>query len=387
MDSEGNHQGDTVSSPSLTDETLAKTLTSSCSLHAPPQLPTLTLDLISEILTTLPVKHLLQLKSVSKSWNYLISDPKFAIKHLRLSNTYLVHPNRSSNNVLQSYLLDSIFTDGVTTNSIAQLELPSNQFSCVGSFNGVLLLVSEHGGFLNLLLWNPSIRKFKELPSLEKKQNVLRHELIYGFGYDVTANAYKVVVGLHVRDTNHEVKVHTLGTNSWKTIPKFPFGCVPLQFLGKSVSGTINWLVAREYDNKFQDCIVSLDLGNESCKEVLLPKEVDASTLRLRWYLGVLRDCLCLVFGHDVWIMKEHGNNDSWAKLYSVSFMRDFPSSFATIEVLHIFEDGRLLLDCIYEGERTRKLVFHNSRNGTFKFSESKIMRDVCVESLISPCS
>jgi len=241
-----------------------------------------------------------------------------------------------------------------------------------------------------LRLWNPSIRKFKELPSLQKQQNHLRQDFIYGFGYDVITNAYNLVVGLRLRDDksrnfvdNHEVKVHTLGTNSWKTIQKFPFGCVPLQVLGKFVSGTINWLVYDEYDKEIQ--IVSLDLGKESYKEVLLPKEVHASTLH--FYLGVLRDCLCLVFGHDVWIMKEHGNKDSWTNLYSVSYVRDHPSSYVTIEVLHIFEDGHVLLDSISTEECTKKLVFYNSINGTTKFSEPKIIHDVCVESLISPCS
>ncbi|KEH32860.1 putative F-box domain-containing protein [Medicago truncatula] len=383
-------QRDAVSSPSLTDETLAKALTSSLSLHAPPQLPTLPLDLISEILTRLPVKLLLQLRSVCKSWNSLISDSKFAMKHLRLSNTHLVHTSiNSSNYVLKSYPLDSVFDD-VTTNPIVQVEFPSDvSVYHVGSFNGILCLLSDFGDYMILRLWNPSIRKFKELPSLQKQQNHFRQDLIYGFGYDVITNAYNVVVGLRVRDTsakfvdNHEVKVHTLGTNSWKTIQKFPFGCVPLQLLGKFVSGTINWLVYNEYHKEIQ--IVSLDLGNESYKEVLLPKEVDVSTLR--WHLGVLRDCLCLVFGHDVWIMKEHGNKDSWTKLYSVSYMRDHLSSYATIEVLHIFEDGRVLLDSISTEECTKKLVFYNSRNGTTKFSEPKIMHDVCVESLISPCS
>ena len=395
MDSEGNHhQRDAVSSPSLTDEAIAKALTS-LSLHAPPQLPTLPLDLISEILTRLPVKLLLQLRSVCKSWNCLISDSKFAMKHLRLSNTHLVHTSinsyssSSSKYVLKSYPLDSVFAD-VTTNPIAQLEFPSDiSVYHVGSFNGILCLATDYGCYMIVRLWNPSIRKFKELPSLEKQQNHLRQDLIYGFGYDVITNAYNVVVGLRVRDMsghfvdNHEVKVHTLGTNSWKTIQNIPFGCVPLQLLGKFVSGTINWLVYNEYDKEIQ--IVSLDLGNESYKQVLLPNEVDVSTLR--HHLGVMKDCLCLVFGHDVWIMKEHGNKDSWTKLYSVSYMRDHPSSYATIEVLHVFEDGRVLLDSISTEEWTKKLVFYNSRNGTTKFSEPKIIHDVCIESLISPCS
>ncbi|MCI53759.1 F-box/kelch-repeat protein, partial [Trifolium medium] len=65
-------------------------LTLSVSSDAEP-LPTLSLDLIEEILCRLPVKLLVQLRCVCKSWNALISDPKFAKKHLSRSTTRLVH--------------------------------------------------------------------------------------------------------------------------------------------------------------------------------------------------------------------------------------------------------------------------------------------------------
>jgi hypothetical protein len=65
---------------------LATTLTGTL-ISAPP-LPTLPFDIIAEILCRLPVKLLLQLQCLCKSLNSLISDPKFAKKHLLLSTNY-----------------------------------------------------------------------------------------------------------------------------------------------------------------------------------------------------------------------------------------------------------------------------------------------------------
>lgn len=79
------------------------TLTSS-----PPPLPTLTFDLIEEILCMLPVKLLLQLRCLCKSFNSLISDPKFSKKHLRLSTTrHNLMVTYTKNNSSELLLLDS----------------------------------------------------------------------------------------------------------------------------------------------------------------------------------------------------------------------------------------------------------------------------------------
>ncbi|MCI00435.1 F-box protein, partial [Trifolium medium] len=65
------------------------------------------------------------------------------------------------------------------------------------------------------------------------------------------------------------VKVHTLGTDSWKSVSVFPFVGVYVQSSGQYASGTINWLVYMEIKQGIeikQDrfFIASLDLGNES---------------------------------------------------------------------------------------------------------------------------
>ncbi|MCH81608.1 F-box/kelch-repeat protein [Trifolium medium] len=50
-----------------------------------PPLPTLPEDVIPQILCRLPVKLLIQLRCVCKSWNALISDSEFLKKHRRMS--------------------------------------------------------------------------------------------------------------------------------------------------------------------------------------------------------------------------------------------------------------------------------------------------------------
>jgi len=131
-------------------------------LHAPP-LPTLPFELVVDILTRLPVKFLMQLRSVCKSWKSLISDPDFAKKHLRVSNTrhrvLLMFSELSPEFIIMTYPLYSVSTE--VTPTATQLEYPPgnrNRFECiVGSCHGIICIKLYCNFFV---LWNPSIRKF-----------------------------------------------------------------------------------------------------------------------------------------------------------------------------------------------------------------------------------
>jgi len=112
---------DAVSSPFPTKETI-----STKRRRRRKSLPILPFDLVSEILCRLPVKLLLQLRCVCKSWNSLISDSNFAKKHLRTSTpTHLIHTltdvvtirdgviydSYEFKYVLKSYTFDSVLTN------------------------------------------------------------------------------------------------------------------------------------------------------------------------------------------------------------------------------------------------------------------------------------
>ncbi|XP_024640633.1 F-box/kelch-repeat protein At3g23880 [Medicago truncatula] len=328
-------RNDTVSSPILTEKTITTkpqqligTLISS-SLHSSP-LPTIPFDLIPEILYRLPVKPLMQFRCVCKWWNSLISDPKFAKKHFRFSTTCLIHiltySSLSQKYTIKSYPLDSLFTKDVACKKIAQHEIPSNHA-------------------------NPSIRKFIQLPPLELQLNGYILQM-HGFGHDPISDNYKVVVVFLDYDSTDNNKtdvkvVHNVGTNIWKDIKEtFQYDrFIVEQKSGKYVNGTINWLASKDY-SKGQRFIASFDLGNESYKKVLLPdcdyRAIDSLTL----HLSVFGNCLCWISSNDVWIMKEYGMTASWTKLFTIPFMPSY-----------------------------------------YFFANFEFILEVCVESLISPCS
>jgi F-box interacting protein len=370
-------------------------------------LPVLPLDVIPEILCRLPVKLLLQLRYVCKSWNSLISDPKFAKKQFRVSTTrnlhFLLYTHRSGKYILTSYPIDSIFTN-ITSNFI-QFEYSPNSFdgdypwfnhyNFIGSCDGILCIADGYKGLV--ILWNPSIRKFKEL-SLFQKPNVITHvHMSFGFGYDSSKDNYKVVVVLDyvmpdptISENNWvnkiEVKVHTLGTGIWRSIQEYPFGGVPVPVMersGKFVSGTINWLFSKESFCKCPRFIVSFDLANESYQKILPPNfgGVDVCNLSA---LGVLRDCLCVTSGDDVWIMKEYGNQESWTKLFTVPYERELTTSHVRAKAVYIFEDDQVLLKFIGDD---LPLILYDPKSGTLKSTNFENVPEICVESLISPCS
>uniref|UniRef100_A0A1S4B203 F-box/kelch-repeat protein At3g06240-like n=1 Tax=Nicotiana tabacum TaxID=4097 RepID=A0A1S4B203_TOBAC len=111
------------------------------------------IELITEILSRLPVKSLLRFRCVSKYWLSLISSPEFAYTHL-----------------------------GIAANSYP-VKKPRGYVRIVGSVNGLVCLVIEEKYFL---LWNPSIRKFKKLPDPRGGDYIM-----YGFGYDEFHDDYK----------------------------------------------------------------------------------------------------------------------------------------------------------------------------------------------------
>jgi hypothetical protein len=52
--------------------------------------------------------------------------------------------------------------------------------------------------------------------------------------------------------------------------------------------------------------IVSFDLAKESFQKISPPSIGGVDVCDLSQSLGVLRDCLCVTFGDDIWIMKEY---------------------------------------------------------------------------------
>jgi F-box interacting protein len=238
-------------------------------------------------------------------------------------------------------------------------------------------------------LWNPSLRKFEDLPPVCDSEIF---QMLHGFGYDPISDNYKVVVVFGYLDREdsidndfslNEVKVLTLGgTDSWKSVSKFPFAIQSFQRSGQYVSGTINWSVSMGTER----FIASFNLGNECYQKIDLPDDL-GKVDDCKSHLTVFKDCLCMILGENVWVMKEYGNKESWTKLFTISCMRDpFASSYPNIHGIHVFEDEQVLL--VYSGTGNKRFghISYNHKNDTSKLIELEDIPGVCVESLISPC-
>ncbi|XP_013470404.2 F-box/kelch-repeat protein At3g23880 [Medicago truncatula] len=367
-------------------------------------LPFLSFDLVTEILCQLPVKNLLQLRCICKSWNSLIShDSEFTMKHLRLSTSNLDRHHLFLSSLRTSRLLHlsdssiSSFFSPPSTTSFTQINHYSpilnknlNFGERVSTYDGMLCVRIDSS---SALLCNPSIRKFKILPPLiNPDQNYLQSS--FTLVYDRFTNNYKIYSLSKTTDGYKQVNVHTLGTDYWRKIQDFPKHYYLVQNPGISLSDTVNWLVY--HDRSFARVIVSLDLENELCQELFHPLYNYKPGTCIA--LGVLRDCLC-IFSHsdkfsDVWIMKEYGNVESWTKLLSVPQMGGCGCYIYT-KVLYISEDGLMLIYFFKRGKF--RLAVYDSINDTLKIPEIQnnihdlvkevYLPEVYIETLISPLS
>ncbi|XP_035545563.1 F-box protein CPR1-like [Juglans regia] len=89
---------------------------------------------------------------------------------------------------------------------------------------------------------------------------------------------------------------------------------------GTLASGCLHWVVNRKFKFDDSDLIVAFDLTVESFREVPMPK---CAVEKFQIDVGVLGRCFCMVANYydirvDVWVMKEYGVKESWAKLFTV---------------------------------------------------------------------
>ncbi|KAL3506568.1 hypothetical protein ACH5RR_031950 [Cinchona calisaya] len=208
-------------------------------------MPNILEDVIIEILSWLPVKSLLRIRCVSKSWLSLISSPNFIKLHVTKSfNNHEYTRHRlvfRSLEVADNYykfrfkqgFFHPTFYDAQTTEPIDMDDSigcnedvfvgPSPRMvyfpivNIVGSYNG-LICVTSYG---DIFLWNPSIRKSRKLPNFPPRLNSNNVYEFYAYGYDESNDDYKVfriLCGSEYYGTKGCLDLYSRNTNSWRRI-------------------------------------------------------------------------------------------------------------------------------------------------------------------------
>ncbi|KAL2898842.1 F-box protein CPR1 [Bienertia sinuspersici] len=177
-------------------------------------------EIITSILSRLPVKSLLRFKCVSKTWNSLISSPHLIALHLTqslTSNNRLLILNYGSHLEFTPLLLCSD-SEAKTSRFDLPAFVSGYDVSVCGSCNGLLALVCKNGddpSLLEVILWNPSTKSHLVLPPTpnDDDDDDLAKEFLgfsFGFGYDCSNDDYKIV---RIVDYFHPKDDSDAGTN------------------------------------------------------------------------------------------------------------------------------------------------------------------------------
>ncbi|XP_074271030.1 F-box protein CPR1-like [Silene latifolia] len=289
--------------------------------------------IVVEILTRLPVKTLIRLKSVCKSLNSLISSRDFTRLYLsHQSLTSSAADNRlilAGNGRINCYQLDPHATTSTTT--FVYDETSASISSIIGTSNGLLCIRLTRGNFSEYCILNPTTRINRCIPALHEKHGVVHN---YGFGFDHENLDYIIVVVFDYRN-NCAVKtritsVYSLNKNSWRVVNEIAVATDSMQaFRRYGVlidNNLLHWMFLIPALHKHR--IGCFDICKKKWTDgVLLPRFYYDPTWRKKSYLvdfGLVDDCLFSTFKDEienryhVWVMKEYGVQDSWVMLLSI---------------------------------------------------------------------
>ncbi|XP_026377606.1 F-box protein CPR1-like [Papaver somniferum] len=336
-------------------------------------------DIYREILLRLPVESLLVCKCICKNWYALITSSDFVSTHITVQekNPILILDNYISN-VLYSIGYDSLLASSVC--DIIEMDYPFKSDSTsprlLGVCNGLASLwlsVLDYKyksewpiSWNTVCFWNPATREYKEIPKSPYAFK-LHHISLHAFGYDCKTNDYKLIIGVDARLSEHTtlVQVYTLASNSWKIGKTVPYLFQHDKIPKVLVNGDLHWLGIAQ-GNLF---LLSLDISDESFKEIELPKEFSEKDKDLM-SLGELEGCISvLVFSlvngvksHiEVWVMLDYGVLESWSKHHAIDYSNSIFTglehsrlvrSFENGEILFLSGDGLLLYDPKHGGGR-----------------------------------
>ncbi|CAN6830638.1 unnamed protein product [Brassica oleracea] len=360
-------------------------------------------DVVELILERLPVKSLLRLRSVSKTW-------KFTIQTRRFQERQLSHRRRSRDPdiLLVQYARDGCMnTDArrfVFGSSIAYTVcFPTSCRSvCHYICDGLVCFYTDHDPSVCVVVVNPATRWHQSLPLARYQQlsiDRVAKKLFsacdkFGFGKDKLRGTYKPVIlynsyelGL---DNVTTCEVFDFSINTWRYVhPASPYQIIVLH-APVYLDGSLCWLTECE-----ETKVLSFDLHTETFQVICKAPFSHVHDL-FRFSMCILDNCLCVSESNwptqDIWLLDSSGGNiNTWKKMYSIDLTKPLRwcghhggSPVLTIAVL---EKNKLL---IRGHGRMKPLVIYDLHTKSYElvFTANKPFASVChFESLFSALS
>ncbi|KAL8497490.1 hypothetical protein ACS0TY_020992 [Phlomoides rotata] len=290
-------------------------------------------EILIEILVKLPAKSLIRATSVCKPWRSLIRSPSFISAHLSSSENQALLRRYDIHKAREHY---TVFPKrgpfGIKSSELDfPFKCPIGYFRIVGSCDGLVCLSNDL--FTDPsppVILNPAIRNHVVLPKSLVNPNE-PHLVVLGFG--VASNVYKVVRLVYCRNdygfiAPPQAEIFSLGTGRWRKLSGIDVRIRLLEYVWCPIffKGFVYWIgYQRKSENNDCNSILSFHFGDEVFGEIMFPEELereDVTSLSLAimgeslgaiTINGEIGDLRC-----DVWMMKDHGVNESWTRLYRI---------------------------------------------------------------------
>jgi len=369
-------------------------------------------EILAVIFSRLPVKSLLQFRSISKSLKSIIDSHNFTSLHLKNSlNRSLIL--RHEFNLYQLQIDDDDFSKSIIPLNHPFKTAPVTRASfmpLIGSCNGLLAISNSQICFTDpygpneITIWNPNTRKHRIIPFLPLPiPNILQSEnidragvCVHGFGFDSLSGDYKIlriswIADLHYSFDPH-VRLFSSKTNSWKIIPSMPHALYYTQAMGVFLENSLHWVMTPTIKESHPCFIVAFNLTLEIFNVVPLPADIEGEEVNInegfKIDIAVLGGCLCMTLNYettkiDVWVMKEYGFRDTWCKLFTLE-ESCFNKSLKSLKPLcYSSNRSKVLLEI-----NLKELFWYDLKNEQVSYVEGIPYLDeamICVESLVPP--
>lgn len=326
-------------------------------------------ELLVEVLARLPVKRLLQYRSVCKAWLTLISSQSFVQRHLNQTaadpknETFIAHTYQVK---IPNHKISLLRLDDLDNPINLQHPFPSSvspaEMEVVGSCNGLLCLTNPLG---HICLWNPAMKRVKDISDFAIRIVDSTGEVSVGFGFDGMTNDYKVVRIVWTsrsENTPGRVEVYSLNRASWREIEvevnfELIHGCCRL-----IVKGNPYWTgLAHRWEVKKQ-FFVSFDVQNEVFSKIPWPDQCMNRNGRRQGYGTIMefRDSFAVAVGKyvdgritelSIWAMDDNIDGEcSWTEKITVGPILGFS------RILGCLKNG----DLVGENSNERQLILYD---------------------------
>ncbi|CAH8345822.1 unnamed protein product [Eruca vesicaria subsp. sativa] len=313
-------------------------------------------DVVELILERLPVKSLLRLKSVSKTW-------KLTIETRRFQERQLIHSSQARDpDILFVHFDDhGLKTDArrlvVGSSVVYTVCFPTLCNSvCPCICDGLVCFYNYYDPSVSVVVANPATRWHQSLPRA-RIQNLLVDRIIkkifafsynkLGFGKDKLRGTYKPVflynsseLGL---DNITTCEVFDFSTNVWRYVhPASPYRIIaendPVY-----LDGSLYWLTQCE-----ETKVLSFDLHTETFQVICKAPFSHVNLYRVS--ICILDNCLCVSKSNwpnqDIWSLDSSGGNiKTWKKMCSIDLTNTFDwSGKCALLAIAVLDKTKLLL-------------------------------------------